>query len=84
MYFHLDGREATSRASLHALLRRGLNLPAYCGRSLDALYDCMSELRETTVVEIVHCGALRAALGDYAQRFLETLRDSGVALILHD
>lgn len=80
MYFHLDGREATSRAALHTLLKRGLNLPAYYGRNLDALYDCVSELREAVVIEIVHCDALCAGLGDYAQRFLETLEDSGVTL----
>lgn len=82
MFFHLDGREVTSRAALHALLKRGLNLPAYYGCNLDALSDCLGEMREPVTIEIVHADALRSALGDYADSFFETLADSGVKLLL--
>ena len=75
MLFHLDGREAVSRAALHELLARGLNLPAHYGRNLDALWDCICALREPVTIEIVHVDALKATLGDYAGSFLETLDD---------
>jgi ribonuclease inhibitor len=75
MLFHLDGREPASRDALHALLAYGLALPSHYGRNLDALFDTIGEKREAVTVEIVHFRALRACLGDYAQRFLETLSD---------
>ena len=82
MIFHLDGREVCSRAALHALLKRGLNLPDYYGANLDALCDCLSEMREHVTVEIVHTDALHNALDDYAQSFIETLEEMNVTLIL--
>ena len=35
---------------LHDYLQEMLPLPAYYGRNLDALYDCLTELRDTTVI----------------------------------
>lgn len=75
MFFHLDGRDAVSRAALHELLAHGLNLPAHYGRNLDAFWDCVCALRESVTIEIVHVDALKAALGAYAGSFLETLDD---------
>lgn len=82
MYFYLDGREAVSRAALHDLLAHGLHLPAYYGRNLDALYDCVSAMREPVTLEIVHAAAMRDALGAYADRLMETLSAAHVKLLI--
>lgn len=82
MYFHLDGREAVSRAALHDLLAHGLHLPAYYGRNLDALYDCVSAMREPVILEIVHADAMQEAVGSYADRLRETLVAAHVKLLI--
>ena len=75
MLFHLDGREAVSRAALHELLARGLNLPAHYGRNLDALYDALTELPPCTLV-LEHTDCLYGALGPYAEKLLGVFRDA--------
>lgn len=37
------------REELHDYLQEMLPLPAYYGRNLDALYDCLTELPETEI-----------------------------------
>ena len=64
----LDGREITGRADLHRRLQEGLRLPWWYGRNLDALFDCLTDLREETTVRLLHRPALRETLGPYADR----------------
>lgn len=59
----IDGREMTSRANAHALLAERLSFPAYYGRNLDALHDCLGDISEDTHLIIHHCSELEAALG---------------------
>ena len=73
--YRIDCRELTSRAAAHDCFARVFSLPAFYGRNLDALWDCICALREPVTIEIVHVDALKAALGDYAGSFLETLDD---------
>lgn len=37
-----------SRRELHSALARALSFPAHYGNNLDALYDCLSDIRENT------------------------------------
>ena len=76
----LDGNLIRQRG--HDYLAEALNLPDYYGANLDALSDCLSEMRESVTIEIVCADALRSALGDYAQCFIETLEEMNVTLIL--
>ena len=41
----LDGRTIDSRETLHQTLFELLQLPAWYGRNLDALYDCLTDLQ---------------------------------------
>ena len=52
----LDGRNMQDRAQTHAELRRKLALPDYYGDNLDALNDCLGELRERPLVVIEAAG----------------------------
>ena len=45
----LDARRM-GRDGVYAYLKDMLELPDYCGSNLDALYDCLTELRDTTVI----------------------------------
>ena len=46
----LDGRELTSMEEVHALFIRALALPEHYGRSLDALFDCLTDLKAPVTV----------------------------------
>ena len=43
----LHGGDYQTAHDLHGTLKRLLNLPDYYGHNADALYDCLSERRET-------------------------------------
>lgn len=44
----LDLRAFDDREQVHTYLQETLNLPAYYGRNLDALHDCLMDIREDT------------------------------------
>ena len=72
----LDGRTVDSRETLHQRLTELLQLPAWYGRNLDALHDCLTELREPVTLRVIHAHALRETLGGYASGFGPVLDDS--------
>lgn len=63
----LDGRNILSRAALHDALCEALSLPQWYGRNLDALYDCLTDIREETQIRLLHPRALEEALDGYAR-----------------
>ena len=70
----LDGRTIADREELHSLLAKELAFPAYYGGTLDALFDCLTELCEETEIRVLHAQALEAQLGGYARRLIRVLR----------
>ncbi len=72
----LDGRTVDSRETLHQKLSELLRLPAWYGRNLDALHDCLTELREPVTLRVIHARQLREALGGYASGLGHVLCDS--------
>ena len=46
----LDGSVITGRTMLHDAVSEQLQLPEWYGRNLDALYDCLGEVRDTEIV----------------------------------
>ena len=65
MQIHLNGNDITNREQLHDALSEALELPEWYGRSLDALYDCLTDLSVPTTIH-----------EDYMQRALAGLRDA--------
>ena len=76
----LDGREMTSREAAYALIARTMRFPEWFGNNLDALADCLSELRQCSTVIILHTDALSAQLGEYGEKLLACFRDSARAV----
>ncbi len=70
----LDGMEIRDRGQLHDLLAASLELPDWYGRNLDALYDCLTDIREDTEVRILHREALYEGLKGYAAALERVLR----------
>ena len=71
----LDGNAILDRETLHETLATGLCLPPWYGRNLDALYDCLTDVREETVVILRDRAALEEHLGGYGRRFLKLLEE---------
>lgn len=67
----IDVAKLEERESAHAYLKERLALPAYYGNNLDALYDCLGEMRDTL---LLIKGAEKA--GETAKRFLRVLEDA--------
>ena len=81
-----NGKLVTDRESLHALLRKKLNLPADCGANLDAVYDILTDPGRDRIITVKHEALLRERLGDYAERLLRMLEDaaqSGHVRLIH-
>ena len=45
----LDAANMTEKEATHAYLKKALALPDYYGSNLDALYDCLTELKDTEI-----------------------------------
>lgn len=72
----IDGEQIESRDELHDTLAQQLHLPSWYGRNLDALYDCMTDIREDTVLRVIHGDALFAHLGVYSDVLCSLLCDA--------
>lgn len=48
----LVAAQLTEKETLHDVLAKELSLPEWYGRNLDALYDCLTELRDVELVLI--------------------------------
>ena len=78
----LDGRNMQDRAQTHAELRRKLALPDYYGDNLDALNDCLGELRERPLVVIEGAGEFLESCGGFAAGLLRVFSDNGIQVLL--
>lgn len=72
----LDGRVIEDRKMLHQVLAQGLDFPEWYGRNLDALADCLGDLKEEAEIQIVHEAELRANLGTYMKSLQRVFRDA--------
>lgn len=50
----LSGKTEERRALCHDTLKSVLGLPEYYGRNLDALYDCMTDPCEETILTLIN------------------------------
>lgn len=62
----IDVGSITNRDELHDLLAASLALPAWYGRNLDALYDCLTAITEETLLIFTGWDTMQAQLGRYA------------------
>ncbi|WP_276947736.1 barstar family protein [Acetatifactor muris] len=69
----IDGEKITDREMLHEILAEGLKLPEWYGGNLDALYDCLTEMREEAEIQVRHESVLEAHLGGYARTLRKVL-----------
>lgn len=72
----IDGSAIETREALHDALRAQLALPDYYGGTLDALYDCLTDVREDTELRVLHAAALEERLGLYVGVMRRMLTDA--------
>lgn len=70
----LDGLEITGMGDVHDLFAQALSFPEYYGRNLDALFDCLTDLREDAAVRLLHRNALEDRLGRRGWALVRLLR----------
>ena len=70
MTIELDGRKMTDRMALHDYLCEALELPAYYGRNLDALHDCLTDIASPTRL------VLTGTASPCGRHFLRVFRDA--------
>lgn len=75
-YMILDGNMIQSKEHLHDILARELQLPDWYGHNLDALYDCLTDRFEDTVISVVNLEQLSEELQQYCRRLVRVLRDA--------
>lgn len=78
----LDGSRMDGRAGMHAELKEKLALPDYYGDNLDALNDCLGELRERPLVVVENAGDFLEGEPGYACAMLRVFHDNGIQVLL--
>jgi len=82
----LDEKSLGSLGDAHDVLAAGLGFPAYYGRNLDALWDCLGDLDEPVLVHVVRAGEDERIEG--MDRLLRVLGRAGehgfVTLVVED
>ena len=71
----LNGSEIKDETALHAAFQNALQLPAWYGENLDALYDVLTALPVEIGVIAVDTPSLAKTLGKRWTAFLRLLRD---------
>ena len=49
----IDTSKLTTMDQIHEYLAKELNFPPYYGKTLDALYDCLTDITEETEIELI-------------------------------
>ena len=64
------------KESLHDFLARELAFPDWYGGNLDALYDCLTDLREEVTIAVPDLDGIEAQLGGYARKVMRVFIDA--------
>ena len=71
LHIILNGAALTTSEAMHDYLAKMLNFPAYYGKNLDALYDCLTDVSEETELVLLNWDAF-----DHTKRALRVMMDS--------
>ena len=72
----LDGKDMRDRSAAFEIITQVMHFPAWFGRNLDALADCLSEMKKDSAVLFVNTSALKKNLGEYGNGLLNCFRDT--------
>ena len=72
MKYILDGKKMVSKEETHKYLKETFGFPEYYGENLDALHDCLTEMKDLEV-ELLNADDMLSALGDYGKKLFKLL-----------
>ena len=72
----LTAEECSDKEALHRHIAEALDFPSWYGGNLDALHDCLTDMREDVAVRIPSVDALEEVLGPYTRRLMRVLVDA--------
>ena len=55
----LDAKKMVEKEKMHEYFAKKFDLPEYYGRNLDALFDCLCEINEPTLIKLKNEDALQ-------------------------
>ena len=71
----IDGRFFETKARAHEILISALHFPDYYGKNLDALHDCLTDMKCAQVC-VYFAADARRMLGAYADALFQVMLDS--------
>ena len=57
----LDAKNMVEKEKMHEYFAKKFDLPEYYGKNLDALFDCLCEINEPTLIKLKNENALDSA-----------------------
>ena len=57
----LDAKKMVEKENMHEYFAKKFDLPEYYGKNLDALFDCLCEINEPTLIKLKNENALDSA-----------------------
>ncbi len=75
----IDASGIQSESDMHDAIANALQFPDYYGRNLDALYDCLTDIREDSEIRILGWKNMKKVLGEKALAFRSVFRDAAAA-----
>ncbi|MBE6598318.1 MAG: barnase inhibitor [Ruminococcaceae bacterium] len=70
----IDGGKIHTKDELHDAFAVGLGFPEWYGRNLDALHDCLTDIREDVFIKIEDFDDLEEHLPVYARILVRVIR----------
>ena len=68
----LDAKKMAEKEKMHEYFAKKFDLPEYYGRNLDALFDCLCEINEPTLIKLKNEDALQ---GDTKESLIRLFHD---------
>lgn len=68
----LDAKKMAEKEKMHEYFAKKFNLPEHYGRNLDALFDCLCEINEPTLIKLKNEDALQ---GDTKESLIRLFHD---------
>ena len=69
----LEGKKLQSAQEAHLYLKESLELPEYYGENLDALYDCLTEMTERSLIRIE---AVQPVETEFFKKLVRVMKDA--------
>lgn len=68
----LDAKKMVEKEKMHEYFAKKFDLPEYYGKNLDALFDCLCEINEPTLIKLKNEDALQ---GDTKESLIRLFHD---------